>query len=110
MRRRPAARRRHKRLADRIVAHAAAAAKQLQLRPPALELPVGACARRAISVNLGGEHVSSSEKRKARLGGKDVQSPAGRWKEAECMLIHRLRQARKLSDREQDGRLWSPKL
>mmetsp|Transcript_45325 Transcript_45325/g.145845 ORF Transcript_45325/g.145845 Transcript_45325/m.145845 type:complete len:311 (+) Transcript_45325:1150-2082(+) len=35
--------RRHKRLADRIVAHAAAAAaKQLQLRPPALELAVGA--------------------------------------------------------------------
>ena len=54
MRRRPAARRRHKRLADRLVAHAAAAAaKQLQLRPPALELAVGACARRAISVNLG---------------------------------------------------------
>ena len=65
MRRRPAARRRHKRLADRIVAHAAAAAKQLQLRPPALELPVGACARRAISVNLGHESraISSSPRR-----------------------------------------------
>ena len=66
MRRRPAARRRHKRLADRIVAHAAAAAaKQLQLRPPALELAVGACARRAISVNLGHESraISSSPRR-----------------------------------------------
>ena len=43
MRRRPAARRRHKRLADRLVAHAAAAAaKQLQLRPPALKLAVSA--------------------------------------------------------------------